>query len=384
MKEEKVSRTIPIRLETSNRKNEYLQGVIDQWQEVLKYCYEVAPSYPEYRQGNRIDTHKNRQLKKNFGDYDIKESVRNMAFNKVSDMYSSWHSNGHEKDRPSYTPSNYVRMRDRDIDVSFDNGNYGVKLSLVPYNPEWFSMIVSDYQEEYLEKVVDEERDAKVGASELFLDEDGSATLNLVVSQTVIVDELDDVYNLVGVDVGENVLFTTAVLENAWGSSNITGVELKDGREYRHYRDMLDDKKARRQREGRLGQLKSGKIRHQRQKYTEQVLDTASRRVVDKASDYQPSAIILEDMVGYRESSDNPIHDFPYGALQEKIMYKATEAGVPVEKIDPSYTSQECNKCGSRNTVRNGTDFDCRNCGYHVHADVNGAINIARRGVELL
>lgn len=69
--------------------------------------------------------------------------------------------------------------------------------------------------------------------------------------------------------------------------------------------------------------------------------------------------------------------------LQEKIAYKATAEGIPVETVNPRDTSITCRKCGQAVLeFRDGADFACRVCGYEVHADVNGAINIAFGGVS--
>jgi Transposase and inactivated derivatives len=69
--------------------------------------------------------------------------------------------------------------------------------------------------------------------------------------------------------------------------------------------------------------------------------------------------------------------------LTKQIAYKAREAKIPVHKGDPSNTSITCRQCGETNpAMREGTDFECWECGYEVHADVNAAINTADGGVE--
>jgi len=56
--------------------------------------------------------------------------------------------------------------------------------------------------------------------------------------------------------------------------------------------------------------------------------------------------------------------------------------GVQSEKVDPSYTSQTCPRCGhvsKENRPDHGERFVCQSCGYEEHADIVGAINIALR-----
>ena len=83
----------------------------------------------------------------------------------------------------------------------------------------------------------------------------------------------------------------------------------------------------------------------------------------------------------YRETAEDPIHDWPYNRLQEKIIYKAKEEGIPVAKVNPRETSITCRKCNVTNPQSRKTrdEFECVNCGYTVHSDVNAAMNIAQR-----
>jgi len=51
--------------------------------------------------------------------------------------------------------------------------------------------------------------------------------------------------------------------------------------------------------------------------------------------------------------------------------------GVQHHKVDPSYTSQTCNKCKFVSQAnRVGEIFKCRNCGYAADADYNASLNI--------
>ncbi|MFB6256576.1 MAG: transposase, partial [Haloplanus sp.] len=98
---------------------------------------------------------------------------------------------------------------------------------------------------------------------------------------------------------------------------------------------------------------------------------------------HAPCAIVIEDMGDYRETADDPIHDWPRGQLQNEISYKATDEKIPVVAVDPAGTSVTCRKCGQTDPIaRDGTSFQCQRCGYEVHADVNAAINIAFSGMS--
>jgi putative transposase len=59
---------------------------------------------------------------------------------------------------------------------------------------------------------------------------------------------------------------------------------------------------------------------------------------------------------------------------------KAEEAGRVVIKVNPSYTSQDCLKCGHRVRKSLGVrEHRCDNCGFVAHRDHNAALNIKGR-----
>ncbi|MFF2146506.1 RNA-guided endonuclease InsQ/TnpB family protein [Kitasatospora sp. NPDC058190] len=100
------------------------------------------------------------------------------------------------------------------------------------------------------------------------------------------------------------------------------------------------------------------------------------------------SGIALEDLTGIRDrvrlrkDQRTQLHSWSFHQLGQYIAYKAKRAGVPLVYVDPAYTSQQCSQCGHierKNRVDQAT-FACRSCGTVLHADVNAAHNIARKG----
>jgi len=87
-----------------------------------------------------------------------------------------------------------------------------------------------------------------------------------------------------------------------------------------------------------------------------------------------------EALAGYTPTSAT-LSKTPWSFYQFRqfIAYKAARAGVQVIPVNPAWTSQMCSSClhiGSRS----GERFRCSNCGTVMHADVNGALNIAAVG----
>lgn len=73
-----------------------------------------------------------------------------------------------------------------------------------------------------------------------------------------------------------------------------------------------------------------------------------------------------------------------WGLLRQQLAYKAAWAGRQFVEVDPKYTSQTCNVCGSVNAEsRQGKEFRCVVCGHQADADVNAARNILSKAVKL-
>jgi putative transposase len=97
------------------------------------------------------------------------------------------------------------------------------------------------------------------------------------------------------------------------------------------------------------------------------------------------AGIRLEDLSGIRQRSGQrqptktdagTNRDYwPCFQLEQCITYKATLAGVAVEKVPAAYTSKSCHRCGALGT-RKRHRFACLRCDYHAHADANAAQNV--------
>ncbi|MGG4495629.1 RNA-guided endonuclease InsQ/TnpB family protein [Brevibacillus reuszeri] len=109
-----------------------------------------------------------------------------------------------------------------------------------------------------------------------------------------------------------------------------------------------------------------------------------SRQIVNFAIANGVGIIRLEDLKDIRNTAKSrkeagrSLHSWAFYQLKEMIRYKAEIAGIRVEFVNPKYTSQSC-KCGHcEKANRNKNLFFCKICGYTIHADLNGAINIAK------
>ena len=64
-------------------------------------------------------------------------------------------------------------------------------------------------------------------------------------------------------------------------------------------------------------------------------------------------------------------------------LFRILNERTTVVKVNPSYTSQECSKCGYVSKKnRNGSVFICQECKFESHADTDAAIVIRERGIK--
>jgi len=372
---ETVARTLVLPLQQSQRKLKKVRTAIEDYRELTGYLSDVLVSYPVYER-NAQNTSIYRRLRDEFEDCDVDVGSKVMlaAIHDVVESFRSWRERGRDGELPQFRENDYFSVTSQELTLVENEAGYGLKANFIPYKPEWFGIRHRPYHENLLSRVVDEEDSASVGKGEIHANEDGLRA-HLSVTYDVEVYQPGDVGTTVGVDLGESTLFASAVLDD---DDEVTTVEMESGTEFRHHRNRLDEKRRRLSKQGDLEGVRA--CRGDRERYTEQVCHTASKRIVELASAHAPSKIHLEDLTNYRQTASDPIHDWPFAELQEQIMYKATGAGIPVQKVDPRDTSITCRKCGqSTPEFRDGDEFSCRRCGYEVHADVNAAINIAKR-----
>jgi putative transposase len=75
------------------------------------------------------------------------------------------------------------------------------------------------------------------------------------------------------------------------------------------------------------------------------------------------------------------ISDAGWGQFIMMVIFKAEEAGRTVIKVNPSYTSQDCSRCGHRNLITLATRiYHCSQCRLVIHRDRNGAKGIEQKG----
>jgi len=336
---------------------------VEEWQEIAGHMANLMPTFPPHRWRAR-DSQMFRIVKRDFPNHGLRAHDAYQAAYKVAEAYGSWNSNG----RPGHDPrrafgnGDYARLCGccGGIQVYGNDEGFGVKVKLAPGDPEWFHVQSGRYQDRILNRVVSGEMGTGSGEPRL---RGGDVYCHLSVNEEVEVLDPGGVDRWLGVDIGERVLWAGAVVEEG----DVLAGHVEKGGEFRHIRERLTRRTNRLQEKGDLRGVRA--ISGERERYTDHVTHVASRRIVEMAEKWG-AGIKFEKLTGYRGNAEDPIHDWPYAKLQEKVCYKATEAGIPAVFVPPHYTSQRCPApgCGHVDEKnREGVKFVCVECGYENH-----------------
>jgi putative transposase len=161
-----------------------------------------------------------------------------------------------------------------------------------------------------------------------------------------------------------------------------TGKVWKLGKIVGHIHKKYRDIRRRLQRYGKYRKVKQIKDRESR--IVKNLNHHISRKIVDVAVKAK-SGIRLEKLQNirnkkrniYNKSLRHSLNSWSFYQLQKFVEYKAKLQGVPVEYIDPRYTSKTCSKCGHVGK-RDDKRFDLIPSGHVDHADVNASFGIGK------
>ncbi|MDO8125368.1 MAG: transposase [Candidatus Hermodarchaeota archaeon] len=215
---------------------------------------------------------------------------------------------------------------------------------------------------------------AKLGESKLFRRQ-GKFYVNLVF--TVEVPPFRRCISVLGVGLGERIMATTVLLHNGCiKQPQFFGRVVRGIR--RHHAWL----RRRLQKRGLKRVIR--RIGHREKRRVEAVLHQISKEIVELA-DATSSWIAIGDLMGIRERTQKKgrrvrriIGNLPFHKLTKMIIYKALLRGLPVVMVNEAYTSITCHVCGRRGMRSSQARFRCSACGEY-NADLNGAINIARK-----
>jgi IS605 OrfB family transposase len=198
---------------------------------------------------------------------------------------------------------------------------------------------------------------------------------------------------VMGVDLGIANLMTSAVIENMKdlptnvvmipGGNTFQKLERIQAR-VRGLRSKKDKGNSNTQKV--LERLKGKKTQVQRS-----IIRQSATKLVKLAKENGVEGLAIENLRSMKVYSgkgsgkrNRLLTNWAKGESASFLQWKANEYGLRLLMIDPANTSRKCPVCGyisNRNRLTQ-SNFTCVKCGYHNHADIVGAINIAREGLH--
>src|SRR6266545_6576659 len=206
------------------------------------------------------------------------------------------------------------------------------------------------------------------------VERDGAWWLHVVV--TVPAPDVQPNDQVIGVDLGIN---RPAVTSN----NRFLGQRRWKAIEGRYFKGI----RALQKKGSRSAKRHLRKLKRRRTRFRKDADHVLSKQIVQAT---EPGAtVVLENLKDMRKrmqakrrsQTKRRMHAWPFASLKTKVAYKAEERGCTVVAVDPRHTSQMCSCCGhtARNNRRSQSIFKCRQCGYHLNADLNAARNIAAK-----
>lgn len=208
--------------------------------------------------------------------------------------------------------------------------------------------------------------------------------LHVTVKYEVADPEEPDNPTPVGFDIGESKLLTGCALTD---NDTPTQPYIFDGGRARHLRKEMHTTLKRLQECDAAPWRVDERFDHYQNALTD-IVEKASRGAVEYARQFDSPVIVLEDLSNLREGLDygkwmnRRLHNWAFARLTGRIEDKARDAGIPVEYVNPAYTSQTCHACDHIGSRSSQAAFRCTNDECWVseyQADINAAANIASR-----
>lgn len=133
-------------------------------------------------------------------------------------------------------------------------------------------------------------------------------------------------------------------------------------------------------------------LKEKERNYCETMNHKMSKAIIDICKKENIGKIKMEDLTGItKDANDYYLKSWAYYQLESQIKYKADEAGILVEYVNPKDTSKMCNCCGIiQKDARDKEDVtkfvcqtvDCNVFGKIQDADINAAKNISKKHGE--
>lgn len=126
-------------------------------------------------------------------------------------------------------------------------------------------------------------------------------------------------------------------------------------------------------------------------KQINQILHTISKKIIDDAKKDNISVLVIGNIKNIRQGANfgrvnnQKLHSWSFSKLTQQIEYKASLSGIRVVSVSENYTSQTCSCCNNirKSNRKHRGLYVCKFCGRVINADVNGAVNILKKYLQI-
>jgi putative transposase len=182
---------------------------------------------------------------------------------------------------------------------------------------------------------------------------------------------------LIGIDRGIKNLATLST-NKFFSGGKIKQVSIR----YRTLRSSLQAKGS------RSAQRHLVLLRKKEHRFRTDINHTIAKQIVNSLQ--SGDTIVLEKLTGIRNNvklrkkQRTELHSWNFFQLEQFLIYKAAAKGIQVVFVDARYTSQRCSVCGhiERANRKQQSQFQCKECGFRLHADLNAARNICNKYLD--
>ncbi len=132
-------------------------------------------------------------------------------------------------------------------------------------------------------------------------------------------------------------------------------------------------------------------LNRKQSKQINQIIHTISKKIIDDAKKDNISVLVLGDIKNIRKDANHgkvnnqKLHSWSFSKITEQIKYKSSLSGIRIVTVSEEYTSQTCSCCNARRkgNRRHRGLYVCKFCGRVINADINGAVNILKKYLQM-
>lgn len=313
--------------------------------------------------------------------FELKSALCQQAGRVAIEAYKSYNENTNNPTVPHFDSFIPVRYDKRTMSVEESAGHFRLWVGLTSFGKQRGRVKVpiegGDEQFEFWRDHGFDFKDARL------VYDHGELFLQVHVQIESEIPQEGEFEHFIGVDLGVNNL-AVAVVQNQDG--DILESQFFDGGYVGQKRKQFNAKRREYATKNLWSKLKSSKGKERR--FMKDQNHKISRAIVDLATKYPNSCIVMEKLDGIRKriggtkKQNRRVHNWNFAQLQEFVQYKAHYAGIAYRKVPAYLTSQVCRHCLDRAIKRsslNAVQAVCQTCKKEVNTDFTAAVNIVRR-----